>query len=193
MKTDLVLTSSAVAEERQDVLSKNAIDQMADAITGGNDIDLWDLCPANRFFLTLWWKVIFKTWCSTTQKRQKLVTEMYHKSYSSPQPQWRSSWQKLALFSLSQTCVKCLTCRLMCANTTKCAHFLIKKGIFDWKHVLERLRSHEHSMEHIDATITFSRRCNNITMKNWYRTSRSGQSIRTILETASTCNVWFLS
>jgi len=53
MKTDLVLTSSAGAEERQDVLSKNAIDQMADAITGGNDIDLWDLCPANRFFLTL--------------------------------------------------------------------------------------------------------------------------------------------
>jgi len=34
------------------------------------------------------------------------------------------------------------------------------KAIFDWKHALERLRSHEHSMEHIDATITFSRRCN---------------------------------
>jgi len=25
---------------------------------------------------------------------------------------------------------------------------------------LERLRNHEHSMEHMDATITFSRRCN---------------------------------
>jgi len=34
------LTSSAVAEERQDVSSKNAI-------TGGNDIGLWALWPAN--------------------------------------------------------------------------------------------------------------------------------------------------
>ena len=94
-------------------------------------------------------------------------------------------------FSPSQTCVKCLTCRLMCADTTKCAHFLIRKGIFDWKHALERLRSNEHSVEHTDATITFSRRL--ITTKNWYRTSQSVQSIRTILEIASTCNVWFLS
>jgi len=62
-------------------------------------------------------------------------------------------------FSSSQKCVKCFTFRLMCADTTKCAHFLIRKGIFDWKHVLKFLRSHEHSMEHIDATITFSRRC----------------------------------
>ena len=54
--------------------------------------------------------------------------------------------------------VKCFTCRLMCADRTKCAHFLIGKGIFDWKHALERLRSHEHSMERIDFAITFSRR-----------------------------------
>ena len=32
------LTSSAVAEERQDVSSKNTMNEMADAITGGNDI-----------------------------------------------------------------------------------------------------------------------------------------------------------
>ena len=44
--------------------------------------------------------------------------------------------------SPSQTCVKCFTCRLMCADTTKCAHCLIRKGICDWKHALERLRSH---------------------------------------------------
>ena len=31
------LTSSAAAEGRQDVSSKNTIDEMADAITGGND------------------------------------------------------------------------------------------------------------------------------------------------------------
>jgi len=29
-------------------------------------------------------------------------------------------------------------------------------------------------------------------MTNWYRTSQSGQSMRTILEIASACNVWFL-
>jgi len=63
-------------------------------------------------------------------------------------------------YSPSQTCVKCFTCRLMCADTTKYAHFLIWKGIFDWKQTLERLRSREHSVEHIDDTITFSRRCN---------------------------------
>jgi len=63
-------------------------------------------------------------------------------------------------FSASQACVECFTCRLMYANTTKCEHFLIRKGICDWKLSNERLRSHEHSMEHIDATITFSRRCN---------------------------------
>ena len=46
----------------------------------------------------------------------------------------------------------------MCVDTTKCVHFLIRKGILDWKHVLERLRSHEHSLEHINATIIFCRR-----------------------------------
>jgi len=39
-------TNAVVAEERQDVSSKNTIDEMADAITGGNDIGLWALCPA---------------------------------------------------------------------------------------------------------------------------------------------------
>jgi len=35
------LTSCAVAEERQEISSKNTIDEMADAITVGNDIGLW--------------------------------------------------------------------------------------------------------------------------------------------------------
>ena len=34
------LTSSAVAEERQEASSKNTIDALADAITEGNDIGL---------------------------------------------------------------------------------------------------------------------------------------------------------
>jgi len=37
----------AVAEERQDVSSKNTIDEIADAITGGNDMGIWALWPAN--------------------------------------------------------------------------------------------------------------------------------------------------
>ena len=40
-------TSSAVAEERKGVSSKNTIDEIADAITGGNDIGLWVLGPVN--------------------------------------------------------------------------------------------------------------------------------------------------
>jgi len=42
-----ILMSSAVVEKRQDVSSKNTIDEMADAITGDNDIGLWALWPAN--------------------------------------------------------------------------------------------------------------------------------------------------
>jgi len=42
-------------------------------------------------------------------------------------------------FSPSQTCVYCFTCRLMCVDTTKYGHFLIRKEIYDWKHALERL------------------------------------------------------
>ena len=63
-------------------------------------VEIW-----NRFLLTLWWKTIFKTWCSTTQKRRKLVTEISHKSYSWPEPQWRRSWQKPALFFSSSNSV----------------------------------------------------------------------------------------
>ena len=40
------LTSGAVAEERPDVSSQNTIDEVAGAITGGNDIRLWALWPA---------------------------------------------------------------------------------------------------------------------------------------------------
>jgi len=96
-------------------------------------------------------------------RRQKLVTEMYHKFYSSPKPRWWSSWQQLALFPPSQTCIYCVTCRLrVCADATNLRDSLlvIRKGILDWKHTLERLRSHEHPMARIAAMITFSCRCN---------------------------------
>jgi len=35
------LTSDAAAEERQEVSSKNTIEELSDAITGGKDIGLW--------------------------------------------------------------------------------------------------------------------------------------------------------
>jgi len=92
-------------------------------------------------------KSYFKSCCSTTQKRRKLVTRTHRKFYSSPEPQLRSSWQKLALFfSFTNLCLLFhLYSRLMCTDTTTCAHFLVKKGICDWKHAIERLSSHEQS------------------------------------------------
>jgi len=41
------LTSGAVAEKRQDVSSKNTIDEMADAFTAGNEIGHWAIWPTN--------------------------------------------------------------------------------------------------------------------------------------------------
>jgi len=41
------LTSSVIAEERQGVSSKNTMNEMADAITGGNDIGPWALWSGN--------------------------------------------------------------------------------------------------------------------------------------------------
>jgi len=41
------LTSNAVGEDRQDTSSKDTIDEIADAIAGGNDVGLWALWPAN--------------------------------------------------------------------------------------------------------------------------------------------------
>jgi len=92
------LTSGSVAEERQEVSSKNTIDEMADAITGGNDIGFWSANAAEKmrecrlknktgslnivvrsYFLTMMFH--------NTDKTER--TEM-HKSSSSPQPQRRS-------------------------------------------------------------------------------------------------------
>jgi len=97
-------------------------------------------------------QVSFKSQVSTRQWKCtiSLIRRQNHKGEAIDR-----SW---LCFSTSQTCVKSFTCRLMWADTTKCAHSLITKGIFDWKHALERLRSYGHSMKHIIAWITFSRR-----------------------------------
>jgi len=54
-------------------------------------------------------------------------------------------------FVLHKLVLKCFACRLMRAETTKCAYFLIRKAICDWKHALERLKNNEESMQHKDA------------------------------------------
>jgi len=54
----------------------------------------------------IWWKVFFKTWYSTTQKKElKLLTDMYHKSYSSPEPRGKVINRSWLCFCPSQTCV----------------------------------------------------------------------------------------
>ena len=48
----LSLTSGAVAGKRQEVSSKNTMDEMADAITEGKDIGLWS--TTYRFCIRIW-------------------------------------------------------------------------------------------------------------------------------------------
>ena len=140
------LTSGAVAEERQDVLSKNTIDEMADAITRGNDIRLWALWPANipekmreywlKYETGSFWhcdeKPLFKHDVPQHRKHRNLsrkcTTSLVRRQNHNGEVVDRS-W---LCFSLSPTCVECFTCRLMSADTTKCAHFLIRKGISYW-------------------------------------------------------------
>ena len=138
---------------------------MADVITGGNDIGLWALWPTNipEKWGNIDWKmkhvlfdIVMKSYFKNMTSHNTGKTETCHRNV----PQVirgqnhngevvDRSW---LCFSLSQICVKCFTCRLMCADAT------------NWNlrldHALERLRSHEHSMEHTAATIIFSRRCN---------------------------------
>lgn len=52
--------------------------------------------------------------------------------------------------------VFCFTCRLMCSDALHSQSLLIGSGICNWKHALERIRSHEQSKEHIDALIAFN-------------------------------------
>jgi len=70
------------------LLQKNTIDELltllleAKILVSGHPI-----YRTNAGILVEKRKVVFETGCSATQKRQKLVTEMRHKSYSAPEPQ----------------------------------------------------------------------------------------------------------
>ena len=143
---------------------------MADAITGGNNIGLWPVSVPEKMreYLLKYetgslWHCDEKSFSKQDVPQHREDKNFHgndHNSYSSPESQWLMIVDTSWLCFSPQTCVKCFTCRLMWADATKCAHFLFRKGICHWKHPLERLRSHEHSVEHMDATIAFSRRCN---------------------------------
>jgi len=98
-------------------------------------VEIW-----NRFFLTLWWKSFFKHDVPQHRKDRNLsrkrTTSLIRRLNHNGEIVDRS-W---LCFSSSQTCVRCFNCRLMRADTTKCAHFFIRKGkgSFHWKHALER-------------------------------------------------------
>jgi len=152
------LTSGALAEERQEVSSINTIDELSDAITGGNYIGLWSAnIPEKTREHWLKNEKLFLN-CDVPQHRidrnssRKCTTNLIRRQNHNAEVVERS-WLR---FSPSPTCVCYFACRLMCADTTNCAHFLIRKGICDRKHAEEP----RASMEHIDATITFSQRCN---------------------------------
>jgi len=92
-----------VAEERQKVSLKNTIDDMADAITVGNDVGLWSATipeEMQKYWLknetgSLWHcdeKLLLSHDVPQHRKERNLSMEMHHKVYSSPEPQRRSSW-----------------------------------------------------------------------------------------------------
>ena len=122
------LTSGA-AEERQEVSSKSTIDELSDVITEGNDIGLWS--PNIPEKMREHWlkneKLFLKHDVPQHRKdrnsSRKCTTNLIRGQNHNAEVVERS-WR---CFSPSQTCVYCFTCRLMCADTTECAHFLIRK------------------------------------------------------------------
>ena len=131
------LTSGPVAEERQEVSSKNTIDELSEAITGCKDIGLWSSnVPEKMPEHWLWNEKLFLKHDIPQHRKDrnsscKCTTNLIRRQDHNVECVER----KWLCFSPSQTCVYCFTCsRLMCADTTKCTHFLSTKGICDWKH-----------------------------------------------------------
>ena len=133
------LTSSAAAEKRQDVSLKNTIDELADAVTGGNGIGLWSwkLSEKMREYWLKNEKLFFKHDVPQHRKdrnlSRKFTTNLIRRQKHNAEVVERS-W---LCFSPSQTCVYFFTYRLMCAEKTTCAHFRVRKGIGVWKHAEE--------------------------------------------------------
>ena len=132
------LTSGAVAEEGQKVSSKNTIDDLADDITRGKDISLWS-SNIRKKCGNIGWKTKLFLKHDVPQDRKginssrKCTTNLIRRQNHNAEVVERS-W---LCFFPSQAWVYCFRCRLMCADTTKSAHFLIRKEICDWKHAEE--------------------------------------------------------
>ena len=133
------LNSGAAAEERQVISSKNATDELSDAITVGKDIGLWssDIPEKMREYWLKNEKLFLKHDVQKHRKdrksSRKCTTNLVRRRNYNAEFVERS-WLS---FSPSQTCVYCFTCRLMSADATNCAHFLIRKQLCDWKHAEE--------------------------------------------------------
>ena len=108
------LTSGAAAEERQEVSSKNPMDELPDAITGDNDIGL--LASTIPEKMREHWlkneKLFLKHDVPQHRKdknsSRKCITNLIrHQNHNAEVIE--RSW---LCFSPSQTCIYCLTCRL---------------------------------------------------------------------------------
>jgi len=114
---------------------------MADAFTGGNDVSLWALWPANILekmrqyglkcetgsFRHCDEKSFLKHDVPQHRKDRNLSQKCTSSLIGGQNHNGEVVHRSWPCFSLSQTFAKCFTCRLMCADTTKCAHFLIRK------------------------------------------------------------------
>ena len=144
------LTSCAAAEKLQDVSSKNTIDELADAVTGGNGIGLWSSKLSEKCGNIGW-----KTKSHVPQHRKdrtssrKCTTYVIRRQNHNVEVVERSWF----CFSPSQTCVYCFTCRLMWTDTTTYAHFRIRKGTCVWTYAEPRLRLVADVINHCEELI----------------------------------------
>jgi len=152
------LTSGAVAEERQEVSSKNTIDELSGAITGGN-ISVSSHPIYRRKCGNIGWKTRSWFWnmmFHNTEKRETL-----HEN----SPQILFGARTTTPKSLKEAGFVFLLHKLVfiVSRVDWCARVRLNVRIS----LLEKeaatgstLRSHEQSVEHKDATITFCRTCN---------------------------------
>jgi len=151
------LTSSAAAEERQEVSSKNTIDELSDAITGCTDIGLWSSNIPEKCG-NIGWKTKLFLKHDVPQHRKdrslsrKCTTKLIRRQNHNAEVVERS-WLCFIFHKLV----------FIVSRVDWCARIRLNVPISLWEKESatgSTLRSHEQSMEYKDATITFSRRCN---------------------------------
>lgn len=171
---DLATTEQANSEtEVEDSDSRSSEDDHAGAedegLPGGNDIGLWPAIIPEKM-QEYWVKNGISTvqHCdeklfaqhSVQQSRNdrdipRICTSSLFRRQNHNGELVNRNW---LCFSPINGCVYCFTCRLMCSDALQSQSLLIGTGFCNWKHALERLRSHEQSKEHMDAMIAFNHR-----------------------------------